>query len=307
MLLPVLATSAVALGQTPTPELPPEIADDDAPTLEFRLDPAAVSYQADSDIDDGGEFSLLRASIGGGMLWRISDRFSYDSLLVYEYDDYDFSGSRGFGGLDPWEDVSTIRYIGQFNWQLDDTWTLVAAPIITIAAEDSSDFSNSLKLGGMIGAGRRWSDSLVASFGIVVIDQIDDDVDILPFILFDWTINEQWTLRTRRIDLGTTGGLALEGVWRFSEDWNAIFGIGYQKRRFRLDDEGVAPEGVGEHVQAPLFGKLVWKVNDNITADFFAGVAVGGELRLEDDGGHKISEEDFDPAPFFGAKVAIRF
>jgi hypothetical protein len=37
------------------------------------------------------------------------------------------------------------------------------------------------------------------------------------------------------------------------------------------------------------------------------GVLLGGQLKLEDDKGHKIIEEDYDPTPFIGINLRSKF
>jgi hypothetical protein len=39
----------------------------------------------------------------------------------------------------------------------------------------------------------------------------------------------------------------------------------------------------------------------------YGGFVAGGKLRVENSSGNKLREEDFDPAPFFGATFIGRF
>ena len=41
--------------------------------------------------------------------------------------------------------------------------------------------------------------------------------------------------------------------------------------------------------------------------DLMAGVAVGGNLRVEDADGNRIKDHDYDPAPFVGMKAQFLF
>jgi hypothetical protein len=41
--------------------------------------------------------------------------------------------------------------------------------------------------------------------------------------------------------------------------------------------------------------------------ELVAGVSAGGELRLEDDDGHKIAAADYDPSGLFGLRVLFNF
>ncbi len=274
--------------------------------LRFRLN-TGFSHQFDSDIDDGGEFDVTRFGVGGGVAIDLGERLSLDNILSYEFDSYDFSGSSGFGGLDPWDDVHTVRYRPQLTYDVDESWSVFGGPILSFSAEDGADFGNSFTGGAFVGASHRWSETFSASAALVVISQIDDDAIVFPFILLNWKISDDWVLRTGPADLGSSGGGGIELVWSFDDDWQLAFGAQYQSRRFRLDDRGVAPEGVGEVTSVPIYAKLIWSAGSNVSANLFAGVVVGGELRLENDDGNKLSEEDFDPAGVIGARVSIRF
>ena len=39
----------------------------------------------------------------------------------------------------------------------------------------------------------------------------------------------------------------------------------------------------------------------------FKGFAFGGELELKDESGHRLFKEDYDPAPFVGARLLWQF
>ena len=77
--------------------------------------------------------------------------------------------------------------------------------------------------------------------------------------------------------------------------------------RFRLDKEGKAPNGIGDDRSFPIFCGVVYHFTPRIQAGLLGGVEVGGELRLEDENGHKIAEEDHDSAGFFGFSFSARF
>jgi hypothetical protein len=82
--------------------------------------------------------------------------------------------------------------------------------------------------------------------------------------------------------------------------------LAWERDRFRLDDEGVAPEGVGENESTPLWMRLTYQTQP---MDFtvIAGVNLGGELTLEDRDGNRIAREDYDPSVAVGLTGRIRF
>ena len=85
-------------------------------------------------------------------------------------------------------------------------------------------------------------------------------------------------------------------------------GAQYQESRFRLsEDDGPARDGVGEDTFVPVYVKVTWQACKNAAFELLGGVSAGGELRLEDRKGHKISDEDYDPAALFGVRAVLTF
>lgn len=57
------------------------------------------------------------------------------------------------------------------------------------------------------------------------------------------------------------------------------------------------PDGVGEDNNLPVRLRLGWHVTPQISLQLLGGVALAGELQLEDCNGNQISSADYDPAP----------
>jgi hypothetical protein len=81
----------------------------------------------------------------------------------------------------------------------------------------------------------------------------------------------------------------------------------YNQRRFRLDDSGPTPEGIGEDNNRPLRLRLGWDITPTIALHFLGGVALGGEVRLENRNGNRINKQDYDPAPYIGLRFVGGF
>ena len=91
-----------------------------------------------------------------------------------------------------------------------------------------------------------------------------------------------------------------------SPSWIVSIGIDAREDRFRLDDRGTAPNGIGESNQATLRASLTYQFTPLISFTVYAGAGVG-YLRLEDENGEKISEKDIDPAPVLGFTINASF
>ena len=129
---------------------------------------------------------------------------------------------------------------------------------------------------------------------------------MFPIVLLDWRLTDDLTLRTR----GSTGpgqGPELRLDQELGDGWSVAAGARYETLRFRLDDSGAAPGGVGEEQAFPVFLSLsrTWNGDDRFA--LFAGVELGGDLRLDDAGGQRLRREDYEPAPFFGLLLELKF
>ncbi|MHC4129852.1 MAG: hypothetical protein ACYSUA_17145, partial [Planctomycetota bacterium] len=293
LLIPV----TIAMGQDETTEPAP------APDLlavnleppvmpQFRVRLGAF-HLFEADVDDGGEFEVSSLGIRVDSRWRVAEGAAVDFTFGYTWDTYDFSGSGSLTGLDPWDDVHTLGFRAVLNWRLDDKYWLFGGPVVSMSAEDGADYSNAVIAGAQAGVRWRQSEDFNIGIGITAISQVDDDPWILPLVFFNWDFQENWTLRSGSFDIGSEGGAGLELAWLFAPRWEASLGLIYERRRFRLDDSSVAPEGVGQLDSFGLYGKIAWVFNEQARVWFTVGTSVYGNLRLENDDGKKIADEDF--------------
>ncbi len=302
---PSSALIAGALVLAVAPAAPAQQQQEQAQPWQFRVG-TGVSHQFDGDIDSGGEFNVTRAHGEFGATYTFNPDLKIDLSLGYEYSTYDFSGSSGFGALDPWEDIHSLRLRALLTARIDDQWSVFGGPIITLAGEDA-DFDDALAGGGLIGASYRFSDTLTLGGGIALISELEDDVAVFPVFVVNWNFAQGWTLRNSQATLGLGQGGGLEAAWEFADDWELGFGVQYQWRQFRLDDSGTAPEGVGEELSIPLYANATWRISPTAHLSMFAAVAVGGEIEVQNSSGNTISDEDYDPAGLLGARFTLRF
>jgi len=308
---PLLGPVSTAMGQDDTtePAAPPDLlaVNLEPPVMpQFRVRLGAF-HLFDADVDDGGEFSTSSVGIRFDSRWRVYERAAVDFSFGYAWDSYDFSGSGALTGLDPWDDVHNLAFRAILNWRIGDQYWLFGGPIVAMSAEDGADYSNAVVAGAQFGVRWRASEDFAIGIGITAISQVDDDPWVLPLVFFNWDFQENWTLRAGAFDIGSQGGPGLEVAWLFAERLEASLGFMYEYSRFRLDDSGVAPKGVGQLESFGMYGKIAWVFNEQTRVWFTVGTPLAGTLRLENHDGRKISDEDFDPAPFLGLRAEFRF
>jgi hypothetical protein len=246
-------------------------------------------HQMDTDIDNGGSFSVNRFFIKGGPTY-VSDEGTSISLAVgYGFDGYDFSGNTGFGGLKPWEDIHSLSFSTPLRWKINEQWTGFVSPTIRFTGEKEADFDDALTGGGFAG-----------------FSYLEDSTRVIPILIINWKITDTLSLNTGR-GIGATLGPGLTFDWRPSRAWSFSIGGRYERLRFRLDEKGTVPNGIGDDRAFPIFGGIAYSFTPMVRIGVLGGVEVGGELRLEDENGHTIIEENHDPAGFLGITFSARF
>jgi len=263
-------------------------------------------HQFDTDIDNGGSFSVNRLFIQGGPTYTSSGETSISLAFGYGLDDYDFSGDSGFGGLRPWEDIHTFRLSIPLRWRVSEKWTGFAAPTLRFTGESGADVSDSLTGGAFAGFPYKFSDRLSIGPGIGVLTQIEDSTSVIPIIFINWKITDTLSLNTGR-GIGATLGPGLALYWQPARNWAFSIGGRYERLRFRLDDDGTISNGIGDDRSFPIFGSIAYSFTPMVRISAVAGIEVGGELRLEDEGGNTITEQDHDPTGFLGIAFSARF
>jgi hypothetical protein len=142
--------------------------------------------------------------------------------------------------------------------------------------------------------------------GLGVLSQLEDSASVFPILIVDWKITDRISLETGR-SLGATRGPGLNLDYRLSDSWSFGLGARYESLRFRLDDKGAAPGGVGEGSSIPLYLSATYSRGRDLQVSAIAGVDLNGELRLEDSEGRRLARDDYETAPFLGVTFNVRF
>ncbi len=262
-------------------------------------------HQFETDIDDGGEFDIDRFFIQPGVRFQVSPTLGAGLTVGFGHNDYDFSGD-GFAGLNPWGTVRTWRFSVPLRWTPDDKWTVFGFPTLRFAGERGADFDDGIRGGFLVGVSYKFSDTLTLGPGVGVLSQIEDDVSVFPILVVDWQMTETLRLRTGR-GTGATQGPGLTLEWRPTRAWSFGLGVRREKLRFRLDDSGIAPDGVGQDRSFPVSLSATYRFNRGLRVGLLGGLEFGGKLRIEDEDGDKIESTDYDTAPFLGFGLRAGF
>jgi len=260
-------------------------------------------YRSDADIDSGGKFNESELRAVGTGLWGLSDQLKLATTLSYQFSHYDFSGV----AVSPWDDVHVVRATPLLYYILDEHWRVYGGPSFGFSAADGADWSQAFTGGGLAGFSYRFNQTLTLGAGLGVFSQIEDHARVLPIATANWQFSEQWNLRVGFLPLAGGGGLGAEVTYDLAKDWKIGAGVQFEQKRFRLDQNGPYPDGVGQDRRVPIYAKVTWELAPGAALEGVAGVVVGGQLQIDDSNGNQIFESNYKPSALVGLRAVYRF
>jgi len=266
---------------------------------------ASYMHQFDSDLDNSGEFDVDRFFFRADWRKRQSEAFTLGIGINYDFSDYAFSETSSYPLGKPWRQVHTLNFSVSSLLALDKDWKLFVAPSVGIAAESGADWGDAVVYGGIVWTSYRFSPSLALGLGAGLFSK-PEEVTAFPIIVVDWKISDRLKL-SNPLHPGPTGPAGLELSYMFDGGSTVAVGGAYRSLRFRLDDSGVAPDGVGEDKAFPLWVRFSTKIGTSGTLNFLGGAMVGGKLVIEDRNGNELADERYDASPFLAATISFKF
>jgi len=317
--LPLITGSAFAQGidipaiMDPDLEGPPTVV-----TLQY-------GHQFKVDVDNRGtEIARDNAFFSLAHRTKLSDKTSFFALGSYTLHAYNFSGTSGArnsGNAYQWDNVHRLVIGGLFGYDLNEKWRLIGGGIVRSWGESGADYGDSIT-GGLIG-GFDFHPNEDFSIGLIIgaFSAIEDSLALFPVPTLKWNFTENWKLHVGLVTVFDPG-VGADVTWQISDTVSFGTGIVFQSRRYRLRDKTRVVKGggagstgnnrtddggVGEETEVPVFAMIKWKPTEKASIDLLAGVAFAGNVRVEDDHGGRIADDDYDPAPFVGLRGQIAF
>jgi hypothetical protein len=208
-------------------------------------------------------------------------------------------------GADAWDGVTELDF--GFNWRrsIGKSGMLFIAPNLRLARGDGADWSETGQLGLIASYGFRASSTLTFGFGFGIFSGLEETSGF-PVFLINWQISDAWRLGNS-FTAGPSGPAGLEIAYTPAPGWEVGFGGGWRSDRFRLDEDGPNPNGIGEVQALPIYLRVSWEVNESVSMGLYGGIYLNGEVTTEADGGSELATDDLDSAPFFGITANSRF
>ncbi|BDS07885.1 hypothetical protein NT6N_29250 [Oceaniferula spumae] len=259
-------------------------------------------HQLDADVDSGGSFSVDRANFDFGMTRVYGPGKMAGVSIGYGYHDYHFENM----AVNPWNEVHSLSLAFPVRWELDDRWSLFALPSARANFENGADISDSVTGGMLAGATYKFSDRLSIGPGIGMSSELEDTFNVFPILLIRWKISDDLVLQTSGSQGASQGpGLAL--TWQAAEKWKFSLGARYERLRFRLDDDGANPDGVGEEKGLPVYLGVSYQISKDSELSFYTGVKFAASLEVDNSTGDSVYKSDHDAAPFVGLSWNAKF
>jgi Domain of unknown function (DUF6268) len=261
-------------------------------------------YQFDTDLEGGGDYNVQRYFFRFDAGRQMTADIKAGIGLLYDYEDWDFTGATGFRDV-PWGDIHRTGIDFSFQYTGIKDWTVFLLPSLQSARESGADWGDSFQIGTVLAALYRLSPKLTLGLGAGLFTGLED-TQVFPFVAIRWQITDRLML-ANPFRPGPTGPAGLELIYSIDKTWEIAAGSAWRSFRFQLDDQGIAPEGIGEVNLLPTWVRVSWRLDRRLVLDLYAGVSFDGELKLEDRNGNEIGKVDQDTAPFGALNVNFRF
>lgn len=262
-----------------------------------------VVYQGNAGLSGGGEFSANRAFLRSGALYRFDSGASAGLFFSYGQFSYDFS----LAGNQPWNNIRDVRISAPVRFSVGDSATVFISPQVRWDYEDGTSMSNGRTYGVFAGITWQVNPNLRIGPAFGAFSELGtDDTEVFPALLVDWDIAPRWNLSTGT-GLGATQGPGVILSYQHTDAWSFSLGARSERVRFRLDNNGLAPGGVGEDRSIPVVLSVDYQPNPGVRVSAFVGAEFDGRLTLDSAAGTEISRQDYDTAPIVGLAARIRF
>ena len=270
----------------------------------FKLSVSAIR-QFDTNLDEGGDFNVNRYLFQLGWDKRISDTLNAGISFNYDLHDYFFSNPAALEYLTKLKNLQSFGLGTRIMYKINEDWRLIVIPSIEASKESDADLEDSLIYGGIFSAGYRVSPDLMIGTGFGIFSRLEE-VSYFPIVFINWEITDRLRL-SNPFSGGPTSPAGLELSYTFNKSWEIACGCGYRSYRFRLKDEGVASNGILQEKAVPVWGRITLRSGSLVKVDLNTGALLLGKLKIEDQDGHEIDEDQYDAAPFIALTVSLMF
>ena len=261
--------------------------------------------QFESDFDQGGSFSVQRYGFNFDTSTPVATSLRAGISLGYEFEKYHFSGTTAFAGADPWSDIHRFSVGLPVSYRMTDSWSLFISPQVEWYGESGvANWEDAFGYGAVFALSYRVSPGLTLGAGAGVFSRMEETKGF-PYIAIDWKITEELRLNNP-FRTSPSGPAGLELSYRISDRWEIAAGGAYRSFRFRLDDSGVAPNGISEIDSTVGYARLTYRMGSDFKLDLYGGAAFNGKVRIAGSNGNELGSDDFKTAPMMALSLTLQ-
>jgi hypothetical protein len=262
-------------------------------------------HQFETDFGQGGSFSVQRYGFNFGTSTPVTNSLRAGISLGYEFEKFDFSGTTTFAGADPWSDIHRFSVGLPVSYRMTDSWSLFISPQVEWYGESGvANWKDALGYGAIFAVSYRVSPGLTLGAGAGVFSRMGETKGF-PYIAIDWKITEELRLNNP-FRTSPSGPAGLELSYRISDRWEIAAGGAYRSFRFRLDESGAAPNGIGEVDSTVGYARLTYRMGRDFKLDLYGGAAFNGKMRIADSNGNELGSDDFETAPMAALSLTLQ-
>ncbi len=252
--------------------------------------------------DASGDVSIARGTALVGVSRLIDTSGLVNLTFQTEQSRYDFDNTTALipGTADPMDVGATYEATLSYAKQENMRWSWNIGGTVGVSGERGADVSDSFIWSVFGGVRQNFSENFNASLGLFVSSRIEDNPLVLPGILFEWKIDERWSLYN---DRGAGGTLE----YAYDDTLSFTFDGGWESRDYRLDDDSPLPSGVFRDSRVPLALGTLWKPDQQLEIRARAGAHFFQEFETLNSSGKKVADIESDPSLFITLSVEYRF
>lgn len=293
----VLAVALVVASPFSAAQIPPGTTIVDASLSAFD--------ELDADLDQGGKSGMWGIVANGSVLRQFTPQLAAGLTLRYDYQSWSFDHPAAFGGSAPWSDIQRPSLAVPLRYAVASDTVIGVIPTVQWSYETGASAGDAVIYGGIVSIARTFSPRLTLGIGAGVYREIDE-TKVFPFLIVDWKIDSQWRVGNP-FPAGPAGGAGLELAYAASDAWEFAVGGTWRQFRFRLDNDGPAPGGIGETSGIPLFVRATYRLGKDARLDAYAGAVLGGKLTVKNADGNDVARDELSTAALLGLTISSRF
>ncbi|MDZ7840201.1 MAG: hypothetical protein U5R46_05195 [Gammaproteobacteria bacterium] len=258
---------------------------------------ATTLRTAEVDFDAGGGTRLTSHHLRAGVDRRIGDATELGARLTYDFQDRDFSRAGGSDAFRHLGRTNRVGIAGSLTQRTRFGWSYGVRPFVNWAFESGAFSGDAMSYGAALAVVTGLSGDKRIGTGARVSRDMENEIKLSPIIIVHWELNENWTVANPR-EANFTSPAGLEIRYTDGGNWGiALAGI-HHSAEFRLDDQGQAPDGIGESSGFLSYVRATYRWAPTFRMNGYVGALFNGKLEVDDSAGDRVASSGYDTAPF---------